>query len=248
MSIKMINNDVCLNCKKETCAYIDVVTKNGTVFTSEGSVCPTGVLQSNPSLQANSPFAKKECLNCGLCVGYCNKKNLQIDNLSSEINLEHCNSFGLNALVSNYLNRIFSFAANSNRNSSILFDAYVEFGSEKEAFVEVDEYDALECCRNLMGDFLLYEGQYTDEIDLGVIVLQEIPKKGSNVYTVIEKMHVFPNLEAKRIYFATFSLLRYLFLNHTHEVVDYETLFFNPIKESVETYKKRIKTKYNFKV
>ena len=147
----------------------------------------------------------------------------------------------MNALVSNYLNRVFTFAANSNRNSSVLFDVYVEIGEEKEAFVEVDEKDALECLRNLLGDFLLYRGQFVDEVDTGLIVLTEIPSRGSsNVYTVIERMRMFPNLEAKSIYFTTFSMLRHLFLHPKNDSVVFEKVFYNPLKETVEEYTERI--------
>ena len=239
MSISIIDIEVCQNCKKETCAFIDRVTKNETVFASEGTVCPTGALQANPSQQ--NPFTKKECIECGLCVGYCNKLNLQITGDDNGFNLEYCNSFGMNALVSNYLNKIFSFAANSNRNSSVLFDGYVEIGDEKEAFVEVDEKDALECCRNLLGDFLLYEGQFSSEVDMELIVLEEIPPIGSNIYTVLKKMHAFPRLEGKEIYFTTFSFLRHLFLEQKKDVV-FENIFFNPLKEKLEDYYGRIKS------
>lgn len=237
MSIGIIDIEVCQNCKKETCAFIDRVTKNGTAFASEGTVCPTGVLQANPSQQ--NPFSKRECISCGLCVGYCNKSNLQITGDDNGFNLGYCNSFGMNALVSNYLNKIFPFAANSNRNSSVLFDGYVEIGGEKEAFVEVDEKDALECCRNLLGDFLLYEGQFTSEVDMGLIVLEEIPTTGSNIYTVIEKMHTFPRLENKEIYFTTFAFLRHLFLRQVQNTA-FERIFFNPMKETLEEYYRRI--------
>lgn len=197
MSISIINIGVCQSCKKETCAYIDKVTKSNAVFVSEGTVCPTGVLQSNPSQMPNLPFNDKKCIDCGLCVSYCSKQNLDITIENQKVNLEHCNSIGMNILVSNYLNKIFPFASNSNRNSSVTFDGYVEIGGEKEAFVEVDEKDALECCRNLLGDFLLYEGQFSTEVDMGLIVLEEIPPIGSNIYTVIEKMHTFLALKVK---------------------------------------------------
>ena len=249
MAISIIDNGVCLSCKKETCAYIDVVTKKERVFASEGSVCPTGILKTNPSMLQKSPFTARECINCGLCVGYCNKSNLQIDSLDNEFSLNYCNSLGLNALVSNYLNKIFPFAANSNRNSSVLFDAYVEIYLENEAFVEVDEKDALECCRNLMSDFLMYEGQFLSEVNLGLIVLKDIPNKGSsNVYNVIEKMHVFPNLETKQIFFTTFSFLRHLFLSNLKDKVDFKNVFFSPIQESLDDYRERIVTEYGYVV
>jgi len=242
MSISIINIEICQSCKKETCAFIDRVTKSDTVFASEGTVCPTGVLQANPSQQ--NPFTKKECINCGLCVGYCSKANLQISADDSNFSLKYCNSFGMNALVSNYLNKIFPFAANSNRNSSVLFDVYVEIGSEKEAFVEVDSEDALKCCRHLLGDFLLYEGQFSSEVDMGLIVLEEIPTIGSNIYTVVNKMHIFPGLEGKEIYFTTFSFLRHLFLEQKKDVV-FENIFYNPLKESFEEYNARVITGTN---
>ncbi len=240
MSISIIDIEVCRKCKKETCAFIDRVTKSGTVFTSESTVCPTGVLQANPSLQ--NPFIKKECIDCGLCVGHCNKSNLQITDHVEVFNLDYCNSIGLTIMALNYLNRIFPFAANSKLNSSILFDGYVEIGGEKEAFVEVDEKDALECCRNLLGDFLLYEGQFSSEVGMGLIVLEKIPPTGSNVYTVIEKMHTFPRLEGKEIFFTTFSFLRHLFLNRSDNV-EFEQIFFNPMKESLDVYCNRVKFK-----
>lgn len=245
MSINIINIEVCQNCKKETCAFIDRVTKKDTVFASEGTVCPTGALQANPSQQ--NPFTKKECIECGLCVGYCIKSNLQISGEGRGFNLDYCNSYGMNALVSNYLNKIFPFAANSNRNSSVLFDGYVEIGYEKEAFVEVDEKDALECCRNLLGDFLLYEGQFSSDVDMGLIVLEEIPPLGSNIYTVINKMNTFPRLEGKEFFFSTFTFLRHIFLNLSQNV-EFEHVFFNPKKETLESYIARIKTETGFKL
>lgn len=237
MSINIIDIEVCHNCKKETCAYIDRVTKSNTVFASEETVCPTGVLQSNPSQMSNLPFNDKKCIDCGLCVGYCSKQNLNITIDTPTLNLEHCNSIGMNILVSNYLNKIFPFAANSNRNSSVTFDGYVEIGEEKEAFVEVDEKDALECCRNLLGDFLLYEGQFSSEVNVGLIVLEEIPPLGSNIYTVVDKMHTFPRLEGKEIYFTTISFLRHLFLQtNTAGSYIFEKVFFNPLRESLAVY------------
>ena len=238
MSINIIDIEVCQSCKKETCAFIDRVTKSNAVFASEGTVCPTGVLQGNPSQQ--NPFTKKECIGCGLCVGYCSKSNLRITDDSRELNLKYCNSFGMNALVSNYLNKIFPFAANSNRNSSVLFDGYVEIGMEKEAFVEVDEKDALECCRNLLGDFLFYDGQFSNEVNLGLIVLKDIPTSGSNIYTVVEKIHAFPHLKEKEIFFTTFSFLRHLFLHPIEGGIVFERVFFNPIKESLDNYMGKI--------
>lgn len=107
MSISIINIGVCQSCKKETCAYIDKVTKSNAVFVSEGTVCPTGVLQSNPSQMPNLPFNDKKCIDCGLCVSYCSKQNLDITIENQKVNLEHCNSIGMNILVSNYLNKIF---------------------------------------------------------------------------------------------------------------------------------------------
>lgn len=243
MSISIIDIEVCQNCKKETCAYIDKVTKSGTIFSSEETVCPTGALQANPSQQ--NPFTKKECIECGLCIGYCNKSNLIITDEDRSFNPMYCNSFGMNALVSNYLNKIFHFAANSNRNTSVLFDGYVELGSEKEAFVEVDEKDALKCCRNLLGDFLLYKGQFSSEVNLGLIVLEEIPGSGSNIYTVIEKIHAFPRLERKEIYITSFLILRQLFLHPLTDVV-FEKVFFNPIKESFASYRDRVRTEFGF--
>lgn len=240
MSINIINIEVCQNCKKETCAYLDKVTKNNAVFVSEETVCPTGVLQSNPSQMPNLPFSDRKCIDCGLCVGYCSKHNLDITIERNNVNLEHCNSIGMNILVSNYLNKIFPFASNSSRNSSVTFDGYVEIGEEKEAFVEIDESDALKCCRNLLGDFLLYEGQFSNEVSMGLIVLEEIPPLGSNIYTVIDKMHIFPRLEGKDIYFTTFSFLRHLFLEQKEDVV-FEEIFYNPLKETLEQYKSRIK-------
>lgn len=239
MSINIIDIEVCQNCKKETCAFIDRVTKTDTFFASEGTVCPTGALQANPSQQ--NPFTRKECIECGLCVGYCSKSNLQIVDDSSNFNLIYCNSFGMNALVSNYLHKIFPFAANSNRNSSVLFDVYVEIDLEKEAFVEVDIEDALKCCRHLLGDFLLYQGQFSTEVDLGLIVLKDIPPMGSNIYTVIEKIRAFPNLKEKEIFITTFSFLRHLFLNSSQDAnYKFEEIFFSPMRESLEGYKIRM--------
>lgn len=245
MSINIIDIEVCQNCKKETCAYIDRVAKSNTVFVSESTVCPTGVLQANPSQQ--NPFTKKECMACGLCVGYCSKSNLQMTDDCNNFDITYCNSYGMNALVSNYLNKIFLFAANSNRNSSVLFDGYVEIDSEKEAFVEVDEKDALECFRNLLGDFLLYEGHFSNEVHKGLIVLKEIPPTVSNIYTVVKKMHTIPRLERKEIFFTTFSFLRYLFLNNPPDI-KFEDIFYSPQKETMESYKDRIISIYRFEV
>ena len=82
---------------------------------------------------------------------------------------------------------------------------------------------------------------------MGLIVLEEIPPIGSNIYTVVEKMHTFPRLEGKEIYFTTFSFLRQLFLNQLQNA-EFEHIFFNPLKEKLDNYNGRIKSEIGIKV
>ena len=60
-------------------------------------------------------------------------------------------------------------------------------------------------------------------------------------------MHNFPRLEGKEIFFTTFSFLRQLFLNQLQNV-EFEHIFYNPLKEKLDNYNDRIKSEIGINV
>lgn len=217
MSVKILNIDTCNLCTNKDCSYIDARVKNNFYgLRTEETVCPTTVLTDGPLEKVKGNMIDdKDCIECGLCELSCHNKNIKC------INVKFCeNSFftlstpQCNAIACSYLNHIFDFAANTNRNKSLLFDGYTSTISGKEAFVQIDQdNDSLESVRRLIGDFLLYSPA-NRKIQIGIVILQELPKEGSrNVYNVLESLKNFPTTSDYKIYFTTFNLLRFIALH-----------------------------------
>ena len=148
-----------------------------------------------------------------------------------------------NAIACSYLNHIFEFAANTNRNKSLQFDGYVSTRNGKEAFVQIDQdNDSLESVRRIIGDFLLYSPS-DRKIQIGIVVLQELPREGSrDVYNVLDALKAFPTTSNYKFYFTTFKLLRFIALHIEFSDFDFEDLLLdlsenNNIKDLHSTLK-----------
>ena len=147
----------------------------------------------------------------------------------------------IKAVTSLYLNGLFGFAANTNRNNSLSFDGYVASEKGEEAFVEIDyKDDSLECVRRILGDIIRYSD--THKIKNGIVVLSRLPQIGSrDVYNLLEKMKKFPTTNDISIYMTTFSHLRAIYLYKGQSALcSFEDVFYNPIKEDICAYQKKV--------
>ncbi len=251
MRVKILDENICIECKNITCTYLDATIKESFYsLRSETTVCPTAVLTDGmASVQKKDGFLdKKECIECGLCVANCIKHNLSFENLSLEIDtFDGLSEQQYNALALSYLGRLFDFSANTNRNRSINFDGYIQTHSGDECFVEVDwTDDSLESCRRILGDFILYTEK--SSVKCGLIVLRNIPKAGSrDVYELLHHIHNFPKLSEFRFYITTFAILRYLALNSSRKDYELSDLFYDP-ECPFEIYVTHMKENYGVEV
>lgn len=223
MSVKIKDIEICSQCGNKDCSYIDAKVKtNFYGLRTEETVCPTTALTDGPL----GEFEKKKCINCGLCELSCHYKNIEcVDIEYNKNNFSNLSTPQCNAIACSYLNHIFEFAANTNRNKSLQFDGYVSTINGKEAFVQIDQdNDSLESVRRLVGDFLLYSPS-DRKIEIGIVVLQELPKEGSrDVYNVLKALKTFPTTCNYKFYFTTFKLLRFLALHMAFNDFDFEDL------------------------
>lgn len=246
MSVKIKNIDICNQCGNKDCSYIDARVKtNFYGLRTEETVCPTTVMTDGPLEKAkNDLLEDKNCINCGLCELSCHCKNIEcigidyINNNFANLSTPQCN-----AIACSYLNHIFEFAANTNRNKALQFDGYVSTRNGKEAFVQIDQdNDSLESVRRLIGDFLLYSPS-DRKIQIGIVVLQELPKEGSrDVYNVLDSLKSFPTTSNYKFYFTTFKLLRFLALHMEFNDFGFEDLLLdlsenNNIQDLLSTLK-----------
>lgn len=228
MSVIIKDTGICSSCGNQDCCFKDAkIRTNFYGIRSETTVCPTALLSDNPINIAKDNIIKdKNCIDCGLCTLSCHRQNLSCSDFYYEDNpFENLSELQLNSISCSYLGYLFGFAANTNRNRAMQFDGYVSTNHGVEAFVEVDkENDSLESVRRLIGDFLLCSP--TDRaINIGIVVLNDIPKDGSrNVYEVVKNLSVFPTTKNHQIYFTTFRLLRLLALNLKCTDIDYSDL------------------------
>ena len=228
MSVKIKNIEVCSQCGNKDCSYIDARVKtNFYGLRTEETVCPTTVLTDGPLEKVNGDmFDDKDCIDCGLCELSCHNKNIECtdvdfcNNSFATLSTPQCN-----AIACSYLNHIFEFAANTNRNKSLQFDGYTSTINGKEAFVQIDQdNDSLESVRRLIGDFLLYSPA-DRKIQIGIVVLQELPKEGSrDVFNVLESLKNFPTTKDYKFYFTTFRLLRFFALKLKKSEYDFDDL------------------------
>lgn len=224
MSIKIKDIEICSQCGNKDCSYIDARVKtNFYGLRTEETVCPTTVLTDGPLEKAkNDILDDKNCINCCLCELSCHCKNIECINVEyTKNNFSNLSTPQCNAIACSYLNHIFEFAANTNRNKSLLFDGYVSTRNGKEAFVQIDQdNDSLESVRRIIGDFLLYSPS-DRKIQIGIVVLQELPREGSrDVYNVLDALKAFPTTSNYKFYFTTFKLLRFIALHI--ELSDYD--------------------------
>lgn len=228
MSVKIKDIGICSQCGNKDCSYIDARVKtNFYGLRTEETVCPTTVLTDGPLEKVKGNFLDdKACIDCGLCKLSCHNKNIECTDV------DFCkNSFATlstpqcNAIACSYLNHIFEFAANTNRNKALQFDGYTSTINGKEAFVQIDQdNDSLESVRRLIGDFLLYSPA-DRKIQIGIVVLQELPREGSrDVYNVLESLKSFPTTSNYKFYFTTFKLLRFIALHIEFSDFDFEDL------------------------
>ena len=169
-----------------------------------------------------------------MCELSCHCKNIEcIDVEYNTNNFANLSTPQCNAIACSYLNHIFEFAANTNRNKSLQFDGYVSTRNGKEAFVQIDQdNDSLESVRRLVGDFLLYSPS-DRKIQIGIVVLQELPREGSrDVYNVLDALQAFPTTSNYRFFFTTFKLLRFLALHMDFNDFDFEDLLLDLSKEN----------------
>lgn len=239
MQIRIINNEQCEVCANRTCAFVDARMKEQFYsIRTETTVCPLAILvdETKPA-----SFGDK-CVKCALCVESCFANNLEIVNCDQQFDISNLLEQQYNAIALGYLDKITGFAANTNRNRSLYFDGFLQTKTGESCFVEVDyNNDSLECCRRLIGAFITYEG-HIGPIRNGLIVLQEFPKEGSrDVFNVIDKMMAFPTTKECKIYFCTFSLLRHMMLKGNTSNLTLAELFYNPRKESIKDYLRRVK-------
>lgn len=232
MRIRINDKNICVACRSIHCAYIDATIKESFFnLRSETTVCPTAVLTDGmASREMDGVYLNEHnCIECGLCAVNCSFNNLSVEELTPSTDaFEGLSEQQYNAIALGYLSRLFSFAANTNRNKSITFDGYVESVSGDRCFVEVDwADDSLECCRRILGDFISYTE--TGFVRKGLLVLRSIPKQGSrDVFELLTRIQCFPPLHDAKFYITTFSILRHMALTAPKNSYEFSDLFFDP--------------------
>lgn len=252
--IKIKDSSICDTCQNLSCSFLKtgLTRQDFCKLTSETTVCPTQILSDGPYEGAlktgiidKDSSSKKICINCGLCVKNCPFSNLELDDLSFEIDRQAFSQLTnpqLKAAVTSYLGFLFSFAANSNRNKALLFDGIIYSSTESKTFVEIDwNNDSLECARRLLGDILTYKA--ASNINSGLIVLQDLPSFGNrDVYNVLEKIKQFPTTKNINIYITSIPILRWLALFSSDKSFEVGDIAYNPIVENIENYLARLNT------
>ena len=246
MNIRIKDLSICQNCNNKTCSYVDPkIKENFFGLRSETTVCPLAIMTDGPEEHEKDGILqpKSHCNNCALCVLYCHKRNLIIENLQNNKNdYDSLKDTQYNALASSYLNKIFDFAANTNRNKALYFDGYVATKDGSEFFVEVDGGDdSLESVRRILGDILLYSKD--NRIINGIVVLQSLPKPGNrDVFELLLQLKQFPTTASFKIYFTTFNILRHFASNPLPENITPSDLFFDLNLDDEISYTSRILT------
>lgn len=244
MNIRIKDISICQDCKNKTCSYLDpTIKENFFGIRSETTVCPLAIMTDGPEEHEKDGIIqpKTHCNNCGLCALYCNKRNLIIEDLKDEkLDFSSLKDTQYNALASSYLNKIFDFAANTNRNKALYFDGYVATKDGSEFLVEADgSDDSLESVRRILGDILLYskDGRISD----GIVVLQSIPKPGNrDVFEVLNQLKEFPSTSHFNVYFTTFNILRHFASNPLPENAKPSDFFFDLRHDDEVSYRSRI--------
>lgn len=245
-NIQVIDIGKCEQCKIRSCCFTDAKVKEVAFkLVSETTVCPVALLVESP-LEIIDEHSKKikegSCIECNLCALSCRFKNLKVLNSDSlSDNFEYLNEKQYNAIANAYLNHLFDFAANTNRNKAIGFNGYCVTHDGEEGFVEVDyNNDSLECVRRILADVALYRPS-GDKVINGIVVLKDIPKIGTHdVVNLIKKMSQFPKTADIKIYFTTFAILKFLATNVIGKEYKFNDLLFD-INSDYKAYIKRIR-------
>lgn len=250
--IDISDRTICENCLNYSCSFLrtGLMRLDFCKLSSETTVCPTQILSDGPYESAlksgiidKDPISKRTCVDCGLCVMNCPYGNLRFSNLRYDIDLEAFSLLTepqLKATVTSYLGLLFTFAANTNRNKSLLFDGFISSASETKSFVEIDwKNDSLECARRILGDILLYRA--SAKVDSGLIVLQKIPSTGNrDIFNVLEKMRRFPTTKGIRIYITSITILRWLAIHTRTRSLEIEGMAYDPLAEDERRYYSRL--------
>ena len=252
MIIQVIDPNVCEKCTLHRCSYVNVANIKNDFYNlpTETTICPTSAIGDNGPIDiiGDDRFINSDkCVSCGLCICFCSEQNLRCEEYDSDTALlGNLTERQLKAVTSSYLNQIFEFAANTNRNGALLFDGYVSTKGGEEAFVEIDYHDdSLESTRRLLGDILMFSQNH--RIYNGILVLSSLPSSGSrDVYTVIEKVRRFPTTTNIHVYMTTFSILRKMSLFMTGGDYCFKDLFFDCMEETVDEYYDRIEELFDY--
>lgn len=249
--IRIIDKSICERCTRLSCSFLRTFQTRTDLFrlSMETTVCPTQVLSDGPDEEAlKDGVISKKCISCGLCIKNCAFANLE---LAKDITYFDTDGFSnltepqLNAIVSQYLAILFDFAANSNRNRTLLFDGIFISSDEEVCFVEIDWHnDSLESARRLLGDILLYRPK--SPVFNGLIVLEQYPYDGNrDVYNLLRQTKDYPKTSNINIHITTIQALKVFALSLPKSQHSIEDLFFNPLSETLEEYKQRIFDKYS---
>lgn len=250
MKIVIKDIELCAKCTAKRCSFINLATIERAFFnlSSETTICPTSAIGGNgpsdKSIKKRFIIAEKgiSCVECGLCVKHCSHQNLSIEDYNANTSaFGNLTGLQIKAVTSLYLNGLFGFAANTNRNNSLSFDGYVASEKGEEAFVEIDyKDDSLECVRRLLGDIIKYSD--THSVKNGIVVLSRLPQVGSrDVYNLLEKMKKFPTTNDISIYMTTFSHLRAIYLYmQPSTLCSFEDVFYNPVEEDICAYQQKV--------
>lgn len=250
--IKIKDPQICEDCKVYSCSFLrtGLIRDDFCKLTSETTICPTQILSEGPYEAAlktrvidYDAKSKCYCIDCGLCISSCPYNNLEFCTVSFDIDREafgNLTSPQLKATVTSYLSKLFSFAANTNRNKSLIFDGFIFSATEKKAFVEIDwNNDSLECTRRILGDILKYKN--LANVSSGLIILQDLPSIGSrDVYNVLERISKFPTTSDIEIFIASISIVRWLALYAVNNQFEVSDIGYNPLKETKDDYISRI--------
>lgn len=250
--IRIKNTKICEDCKVFSCSFLRTgqVRNDFCKLSSETTVCPTQILSEGPYETALRTGVidfdsknKSNCIDCGLCISSCVHSNLEFCDISFNLNCEafsNLTSPQLKATVTSFLSKLFPFAANTNRNKSLIFDGFIFTATEKKAFVEVDwNNDSLECTRRILGDILKYKKLAS--VSSGLIILQDLPSIGSrDVYNVLERISSFPTTKDINIFITSIPIVRWLAIFSTKNDFEVSDIGFNPLSESKEEYIQRI--------
>ena len=258
MRIKIIDKQKCDRCTQRTCSMNNTISKSDFYnLKTEQYTCPVKLFvygltdEQIEKGYIDFDLENNECLYCCLCAIQCSHKNLEIEGYEYDARTDFLRlkesgqrqaEGPSNIIALSYLNIIFEFAANTNLIKPLSFDGAVFNSDNDVCMVEVDiKNDSLECCRRLLADITLHNHKNENKVCNGLMVLNDFPRDGSSdVYALIEKIKEFGKTTKLNIYITTFSLLRYLAVNHNDAVVKSFDIFYNPSVELKKEYLDRL--------